>query len=421
MGKSRNILLIVLALAIAGGCYFIFRDTTKRYKWWETFQKDGMEPYDAYLVSELLHGYYKGKDFKVMDKALKEEWKDSVRKEHSNYVFIGIEMYHDSASYAKLFDFVKKGNDAFIAASAIPKELLDTLHFVKCEEFYSNSITNYVYDSLMKMNFYHPSLSRAGGYGCSYYVQNEPVPTNWNYFETSYICASSSPWTPLGYILPNKVNFIRASFGKGSFYFHLTPLMFTNYLMLKKETKEYAEKVFSHLQPGAIYWDEYSKIPNYDWGGGESTKAEGPLRFILSQKGLKQAWYFLLGLVLLYSFFHMKRRQRPILLMDENVNTSLEFVQTIGRLYYLQHDHKNLARHKMKLFFNHVRSRYHLSTSKADEVLMQRIAAKSDVPADEVQKIFQKFTWLDRTSQHISDQELIDFHLMLDNFYKKAK
>ena len=62
-----------------------------------------------------------------------------------------------------------------------------------------------------------------------------------------------------------------------------------------------------------------------------------------------------------------KRKQRIIPVLERNENTSFKFISTIGRLYFLQNDHKKLCQQKMKLFYAYIRDRYNINTTKVDE------------------------------------------------------
>ena len=77
--------------------------------------------------------------------------------------------------------------------------------------------------------------------------------------------------------------------------------------------------------------------------------SDSPLRFILSQPALKWAWYLLLAGVLIFIIFNLRRTQRPIPILPKNLNTSVEFVKTIGNLYYQEGDIRNLIDKKIIL------------------------------------------------------------------------
>jgi hypothetical protein len=224
------------------------------------------------------------------------------------------------------------------------------------------------------------------------------------------------------------VNFAQRPYGEGNFYLHTMPLAFTNYHLLEEDKLEYVDKVFSHLQEGPIYWDEYSgvservgeAINNRDYNSGNRMlRAESPLQFILSKPALSWAWYLLLTAVLLYVVFLSRRRQRVIPVLQKNTNTSLEFLSTIGHLYFLQNNHKQLALQKMQLFRSFIREKYHLHGLEFDEEFKKRLQQKSDVDRPIIDEIFLIHSNIKK--RPITENTLIDFHKALEQFYRHCK
>jgi hypothetical protein len=122
----------------------------------------------------------------------------------------------------------------------------------------------------------------------------------------------------------------------------------------------------------------------------------------------------------LYLIFRAKRRQRIIPVREPNTNTSLEFIETIGRLYFQQNNHLKLEEQKMKLFLNFIRDRYHLPTHNIDEKLIEKLAAVSDVKMDKVKSIFALYKSHSKKGE-IFEEQLINFHQAMDYFYKNCK
>ena len=139
--------------------------------------------------------------------------------------------------------------------------------------------------------------------------------------------------------------------------------------------KEYVERVLSHIDKGPILWDitlESSESPGRNRGFSNS-----PLKYILSQPPLAWGWYILLGMAVLYLIFRAKRRQRVIPVLEKNENTSLEFINTIGRLYFIQNNHRQLALEKMKLFLGFIREHYHLPTREINDAFKKQLIVKA--------------------------------------------
>jgi len=430
--KNRIIIIASVVLTIGGLVWlfvYIYGVGGHKYKWYEDYRMTNKEPYGCYIISEMLKTYYKGEKFEVMKKSFSETMKADSSVKKKNYLFVGENIYLDSAGHADMLKFVAGGNDVFIASKYIPNELMYDLYDYRCGSYWQGY--DYYEDSVAEMNFYHPQLKEKKEYTYIYRKKEKNYRYYWTTVNSDVFCDTISRFIPLAYLKTNdginKVTFFKINYGKGHFYLHTIPLTFTNYFLLDDNKLEYAEKIFSHLGRGTIYWDEYSRIPHYDykqndpWNYDKTKQADSPLQYILNNEGLKWSWYIMLALVVVYLIFRTKRRQRVIPLLEPNTNTSLEFVQTIGRLYFVNNDHRKLCIQKMKQYLAFIRGRYFVPTNSLDDMLMQKISVKSEVRKEKVEMIFKQYQWLSSTGLEITEFELIKFHESIDYFYKNCK
>ena len=305
------------------------------------------------------------------------------------------------------------------------------MFYVYYEECDSNAIWNgldYYRDSMVTLNFQHESLRSREPYVYKYISEYGVSEQNWSYFDSIYFCDEQWSLIELGRMNDSLINFARIAYGNGFFYLHSTPSAFSNVQMLDETGFAYANATFSHLLPGKIYWDEYSRVSertarmleNRSNPSQRTLSAESPLQYILSQPPLTWAWYLLLATGLLYLFLRTKRRQRVIPVLESNKNTSLEFLSTIGRLYFLQNNHRQLCLQKIKLFQNHVRHRYQLHGREMDEGFIERLALRTEISKDELTQIVTMSKNIEN-STFVSENTLTNFHQLLDRFYKTAK
>lgn len=421
MGKNNIpiIIILIVVLGLGVGIYFWYTNKEKpKHSWYETYKNDKKEPYDTYIIAEMLEKYFPENKFNVIRRPLHESL---PRNTGNNYIFIGSGMFIDSLSESKLLKYVARGNNAFLSIPNIPYIIEDTLNLSICEYYYPTYSNT---DSVAHLNFYQTNFKGNPAYEFCYRNLNDTLQYSWSYIMDTCINPEAEP---VFYANMNDTlsNYMRVSFGKGFFYIHTTPLAFTNVQLLNKRSLEYAEKVFTYLPEGDIYWDEFSKIPieyksEDNNEGGELRWEKSPLYFILSQPALKTAWYLTLAMVLLFILFRAKRRQRAIPVLIANTNTSLEFAETIGRIYYLQNDHKKLAAQKMKLFLEGIRNRYNIATNSIDDVFFLKLAQKSQVPQKEIERLFENYKVIEN-QKNINEESLIIFNQSIDNFYTKAK
>ena len=105
------------------------------------------------------------------------------------------------------------------------------------------------------------------------------------------------------------------------------------------------------------------------------------------------------------------------------VNTSLEFLGIVSRLYLLQNksNHKPLAIQKIRLFRAFIRDRYRLHFRKdADPEFLRGLAEKAAVPPKLLEGIVQQSQAIE-AKDIVSEQQLKAFHHTMDEFYKKCK
>lgn len=181
--------------------------------------------------------------------------------------------------------------------------------------------------------------------------------------------------------------------------------------MLYRNNNEYAARALSYLPVRDTIWDEYYKIGKL--------QIRTPLRYVLSQEPLRWAYYLSVAGVLMFIFFQGKRRQRAIPLRAPKTNTSLEFVETVGRLYFQAGDHRKLASKKTAFFFEYLRTRFYLNTNNLGEEFVLRVAEKSGVAAQEMRALFEQIQNL-HNKHWLSEAELLALNRALENFYQKT-
>jgi hypothetical protein len=105
--------------------------------------------------------------------------------------------------------------------------------------------------------------------------------------------------------------------------------------------------------------------------------------------------------------------------METPRNTSVEFVKTVGRLYFQQGQHDNLARKKVQYFLANLRDRYGLNTNSLDREFTELLAHKSGVTREEADDLVrllrhaQKSIWL-------SEDDLLSLNAAIEKFNQTA-
>jgi len=428
MRDQRFIYVIAIAAAVLLGLVTYFSDGEKKEKndWTENYLENSREPYGTRFLYRLMEDYFPDYKLNRIDKKIAKALPEEL--EHpANYIFIGNAAYIDSTDADALLDFVDAGGNAFFSSKTIPDVLMEQLYEDDCNYTYWDDYEISYFRKEIKANFIHPNIQRDSAYIIHSNYKNKPSTYNFHYIDSIYFCDMTGGFTGLAYADDvDGFHYAKLEYGDGNFLFHTLPIAFTNIQLLKKDGVDYISKVFSHLNEGDIYWDAHSQTSemlgrsrNYS-GQHNRAQRESPLKYILAQGPLAWAWYLTLLMGVLFLIFRAKRTQQIIPVTTPNKNTSLEFISTIGKLYFIQNNHRDLCLEKMKLFQAHVRDRYSLSTKDMDPSFVSNLSKRSEIPKEAIQKIITYHQNLSN-SIHVSEKTMVDFHLLLAQYYEQCK
>ncbi len=418
MRRSNLLLVILIALILGGLFYAFFLNDQKRVSWKRDFRMQKESPYGTKVIAKLLEAK-KGEDRFISFKASPLDFFDYPLETDASYIFIGLSFFPDSLESQRLLELAEAGNSIFISAEAFSWYLMEDLYQLSCADFEWDNMV-YEESTSVSLNLEDPRIRLPDHFTFDFKTRAGPQNYYWPFFHESVFCEGESRFRPLGISGDSLVSFVQIPYGLGNFYLHTVPLAFTNIQLLEEEGLAYADGVFAYLNQGTIYWDEYHKLPRPERSGQGPTRRlsdQTPLQYILSQPPLAWAWYLLLATVLLYFLLGAKRRQRMIPLLPEKRNTSLEYIQNIGRLYFLQNDHRQLAGQQFKLWLSFVRERYQVSTRHLNDDFIQLLSLRSEAPPQLLKAILQLHRNIE-SSSFTSENTMIELHRKIESFYQ---
>lgn len=370
-----------------------------------TLRRTDKIPYGMRAALDLLPSLFPAASV-YSDKQYPGNW-DSINLNGRNQAVIVVADYLDASDEEldELTTFVKNGNYVFLIHRAASDAIKDFFGVSYNNDFVTYGV-NEDGDSL-KLTLDSPAYNNA-------VVFSYPGKK----YEGTFYRIDTSRTTVLGRSSNGLPNFIQINRGKGSFYLHTAPLAFSNYFILHKANTAYFERAISAIpkEVSAVVWNEYYLEKPYNPNEDKDTNWLGALFSYPSFK-----WGFLVGALTLVLFvlLGMRRRQRLIPLYQKPKNDSLDFVKTLGRLYYDRRDHHNLATKMAAYFLEHVRSRYKIPTHTLDDVFIQALHFKSGYPEPETRAIINTIHTV-HTVNFITDTELASFHKQLEVFYQNT-
>jgi hypothetical protein len=314
------------------------------------------------------------------------------------YIILVARMDPDAAEINSILNYVGQGNHVFISAFRFGDSLL---HNLGLRQGRRDTMARDL-DSL-QLSIYNPvstdSLS---------FVYPGDAYDNW-------VRSLDSQYTNiLGRDSRGRPDLVRFNYkGGGTLYLHFAPMAFTNFFLLHKNNKAYYDNALSYLPSTVeeVIWDDYYR---YD-----RMKDFSAFQYILANRSLRWAFWLLLLLFGLIYGFDSKRKQRIIPVIGALRNTSLDFVKTIGRLYYQRRDNHNLALKMIAHFQDHVRTRYNLPVTTLDEDFVERLSYKTGFNKATLRELVEYMKGVPAQS-NVPDEELLDFDRKIKEFYKRT-
>jgi hypothetical protein len=219
--------------------------------------------------------------------------------------------------------------------------------------------------------------------------------------------------TPDGETFPN---FVRVKYGKGTIFLHNQPGVFSNVSMLdESNSADYVTHILSYIpQDKPLIWF----VEGQTFHTGRPVN-ETSLSVIFRYPALRMTWLLFVYGMLLYVLFNTRRRQRIVPVVKPLKNTTVEFVQTIGNLYFQEGSTSNILGKKIIYFLDRVRNTYYLETSRLDNDFAIKLQSKSGKDKELIDAIltsirdFQKL----RTAIQV---DLINFNNLIEEFWKET-
>jgi hypothetical protein len=416
--KYRRVLLSLLVLITLTGCEFF----KKKTDWNTTLGKKSKEPYGSYLAYHTLKYFFPKSNVIDLSPGFRyssiDEKMINNGKGQSLLIACGLDFYVSQNELEQLLGFARAGNDVVIFSRVLDSKLRSMLRCNIVENGYEDERLTKENNGRVNLNALTlAASSKQYGYQgrslLAYFTVNadsatkeEPVETDEEEGNAEKAAALEDT---LGYV-KEQPNFIRYAVGKGHIILHSAPLVLSNYFLLQNDNRKYLEGLWMAMNGNyaTIYWNDYFKrsIEKTDWD------------VLLRYPAIRWAFFLALFALLMYVIFQAKRRQKIIPIITPLENSSVSFVETIGRLYYNKKDHTNLGEKMIQHFLEWVRSHYFINTNHLDSQFRQQLAFKSGLQDDVVTSMMELIREIHIERKPISETDLYHLHYTIQQFYK---
>jgi len=384
----------ILYLFVAFGMFATVKMLSpKQHDWTVTYSHRDTNPYGAFALNRLLPSVFPGKQIHHSFKTL-FEIKDSLRRD-TNILIIASNFNGGKEDCDALLDFADRGGSIFISAEYFRGHFADTMNVETYDYFFNGAdilsrkdsaalkFANVTMDTTSEFRYRRDNIN-------NYFSRFDSIRTR--------IVAKNDLNQPVT---------IRIPWGKGNVILNSTPLIFTNICLLSGSNQEFLSGMLSYLPIGPLIWTEYYHVGRMEAGT--------PLRFILTTEPLRWAYYITVFSIILFVIFEMKRKQRIIPVIKPLENTTMEFVQTVGTLYYQSLPHKNIAEKKIHFLMDEIRSKYWINTGKLDMTFVRLLAGKTGREEGEIQNLVNIILNI-QSKEKISEADLIELNTKIENF-----
>lgn len=349
-------------------CTIFMTSCVQPTNWEITYDHNGKEPYGTYLFYKALPEYFPSSSI-LYQKSNTSFEEIPFSEEPRLFIHVGqnIQLTNDESEALK--NSITNGATVMLAANSIDTQLLNQLGIKQLEKYGANKFQ-------LSITPFSDSVT----------IDNPNIETN-NIFDMTEVSDSSEI---VGY-LNNNINAFGYSYGKGSIILCSTPELFTNISMLGNG-KKYIEQLLgliNNKQYQQVYFSSYinhnSQVTN--------------ISLLWQYPAFRWAIIVLIIGIIVLLLFETKRRQRIIPEIKQQQNNTLDFIATLGLLYYNEKNLNDLGEKKLMYFLEYVRSTYFLDTRNLNQEFFERLKIKSNIPEENIeilakiiQKIRQKYT-----------------------------
>lgn len=380
--KKDRIFIIVFGVLFITYVIIDFM-TPKPINWMVTYRTDDKNPFGGFILNERSSDLFEG-GFELSTQTIAE-----LANEEENLLILAEYADISDADQSKLFEILDRGGQVFIGATSFNYQLLDTLAFD----------VHFEYQLLDQRIFEVPQSTLK--LKPSQYEYLYPSSLLLNYFDLE----STHDWEVIATVDDRPV-VMSKTIGEGRITIASIPLIFTNFGMLYDQNYRAVEELLRLLPSQNVHYTMF-----YKSGRREATT---PFRYFLREDALRWSLYLGLFLVTLFLIISSRRKQRPIPVIKPPENTTVQYVKTLGSLFYRERNHKKAAMKLIGHFLNEIKERYFLQVVY-EEKFYHLLASKSGKELTKVIRTFELIQQV-KASNQIEEKKLIDLSKKIESF-----
>jgi hypothetical protein len=406
--------------------------------WSLTLDTKSKQPFGTYLVAKSVQQLFPScgittNDHRTSSDPLDLDYSSSAGKELR--IILARSLNFNYSEIRELSDFVGHGNFVMIAASSLNSDLENALRCSAANEKLEGDALNEYNtgneNSLQTFIIKDKASSAKKVYSYRGIPMSNTINIDDDY--SSFFLKFDTP-EPLIYNKKGNPLVARIWHGNGNIIVLNSPLYFTNHFLLQDTNKALMAHLLSLVPSDRkhIVFDTYldkKELGDYvgssssggDGGRGGSNSSgdnnEGGFSKLMKYPSWNRAVLLTVLALLLYALLLGRRKQRPIPLIPPIENSSLEFIETIGQLYFMKQSNKNIADKICTHFMEHLRTRYNITAANFTAENIDAICNKLSVSKSDALTLLKRIKSV-QTKDLIHDQELISLYKTTQTFKK---
>lgn len=427
MKISRGfIVFVVVFVAIVVGSMLL---QPKQFNWDPTYGSADRQPLGCFVFDSIMRQTLP-RGYEVSRKTFYQLNHDGTSRPRSILV-VADRLKIDKTDLSNMLSLAAKGNRIFLAAGrdassqdvVIEEEyyshLADTLG-ATWQDFSTYNIKRTLLNNLSKAD--HTDTVRWTGlpkvYQQRQFVYDEAFNSGYIFFVRN----DRKPWTTIVDEVSEDWKYEKVvvrPWGRGEIILCATPLLLTNYGVLHRATSPYVMRLMTLLADRPVVRTEaYSTATEVTQANHQS-----PLDVWLAQPQLALAWRLALLMVLLFFIFTARRRQRPIPILPQPRNHNLDFVRTIGSLYYHKHRNRDLVLTRWRILADDVRRRtaidINAATAHSDD--LARLSRITGISTGSLDATLSHLRQLAESEEKVSDNDMKHYIDQMNEIWNKTK
>jgi len=204
----------------------------------------------------------------------------------------------------------------------------------------------------------------------------------------------------------------KLNIGNGSIFLSTLPHVFSNYEMLKKNSKIAEDEMLRLPNRNTYYFDRLTMTRS-----SQNSQSPSLLTFIHSQPPLAWAFYILMFGLGVFLLLQIRRSQRPLPIINPPQNLSLGYISTLSDLFYRKKDNRLILKRKMEYFIHQIQTNYHLDTRKLDPVFFEKLSIITGVSKKQVTQLFKIYESLE-SREKLDEHKFQAFNRLIQLFKK---